>query len=184
MSSRSETDIRAQIDGTPKMEMEQIKSLSSPLYSDSNYIRIDNNPLDIGELTKYVTDPGAGGIATFIGTTRDTFDGKQVLRLEYEGYIPMALKELLKMCHQAREKWTLSRIAIAHRLGVVDIAEASVMIAVSSVHRKECLEACHWMIDALKMNVPIWKKEVLEDGDSIWKENKEWKERGEHAIGK
>jgi len=179
MSARSEADVRSQIDSTPKVEMEQIKTMVSPLTSADGrtFIRIDNDPLDIMELTNFVTDPGAGGIASFIGTTRNTFNGKQVVRLEYEAYTPMALKELLKMCEQARGKWDLSHIAVAHRLGVVDIAEASVMIAVSSTHRKECLEACHWMIDALKANVPIWKKEVLADGDSIWKENKEWKER-------
>ena len=97
-------------------------------------------------------------MVTFIGITRDTFEGKQVVRLEYECYVPMAEKKLLELCRLMRGRWDVTRIAIAHRTGVVPVGESSVMIAVSSVHRAEALEATHWAIDELKATVPIWKK--------------------------
>jgi molybdopterin synthase catalytic subunit len=79
---------------------------------------------------------------------------------------------LQEICVLARQKWDVTRIAIGHRTGRVDIAQASVIICVSSPHRREAIEACHWIIDELKAFVPIWKKEFFADG-SVWKENAE-----------
>lgn len=115
---------------------------------------------------------GAGATSMFIGTTRDNFDGKTVVRLEYEAYEPMAVKEIHKLIAVARQRWSLIHTAVYHRTGVVAVREASIIIAVSSAHRKESLEAVHYLIDAIKVSVPIWKKEVYEDG-SKWKANKE-----------
>lgn len=101
------------------------------------------------------------------------FTGKKVLRLEYEAYVPMAEQELLKICAEARRRWRLTKVALVHRIGLVPIGEASVVVAVSSVHRKDSLEAVHFCIDTLKETVPIWKKEVYEDGGEVWKSNVE-----------
>jgi len=115
-------------------------------------------------------------VLSFTGTTRDNFHGKKVVRLEYEAYNPMAEKELRKVCAEARRRWKLTRLAIVHRVGVVPIGETSVAIAVSSVHRKDSLEAVCFCIDTLKETVPIWKKEVYENGEE-WKENAESRRR-------
>uniref|UniRef100_A0A7S2TT23 Molybdopterin synthase catalytic subunit n=1 Tax=Lotharella oceanica TaxID=641309 RepID=A0A7S2TT23_9EUKA len=114
-----------------------------------------------------------GAIATFVGTTRNNFDGKIVTMLSYEAYAPMAMKQLSLISNQIRKKWPVKKIAILHRLGVCPVGEASVIIAISSPHRKAALEACHWAIDTLKAQVPIWKKEHYQDG-STWKQNKEF----------
>ena len=98
--------------------------------------------------------------------------GQKVLRLEYEAYVPMAEKELRKICEQMHEKWDLIKVAVGHRVGTCPVRDASVVITASSAHRAASLEAVHWAIDELKATVPIWKKEFFEDGE-IWKENAE-----------
>ncbi|MGA3229635.1 MAG: molybdenum cofactor biosynthesis protein MoaE, partial [Candidatus Binatus sp.] len=93
--------------------------------------------------------------------------GRVVIRLEYEAYEPMALSEMRKLAAEAGARWKIVRIAIAHRIGVVEIGETSVAIAVSAAHRAEAFEACRFAIDRLKEIVPIWKKEHFEGGE-IW----------------
>ncbi|RKP23774.1 Molybdopterin biosynthesis MoaE [Syncephalis pseudoplumigaleata] len=129
--------------------------------------------LDLASLARQVAHDSAGAIVTFSGTTRDTFDGKRVLQLEYEAYVPMAEAELRKIGREARSQWTLHRIGIWHRTGVVPVGETSVVIAVSSAHRQAALEAASFLIDALKARVPIWKKELLDTGEAHWKANSE-----------
>lgn len=132
--------------------------------------------LSLDPLVKAVGDDACGAITTFSGTTRNHFEGKEVLRLEYEAYEPMALKELKQLTTQTLAKYShvgVRHVACAHRLGVVPCGEASVLIAVSSEHRAAAFDACRWMIDTLKARVPIWKKEIYADG-SKWKENAEW----------
>ena len=137
-------------------------------------VLLTDEPLVLGALAARVVCGTAGGIATFIGTTRDNFDGKRVLRLEYEAYRPMAQSEMMAVCTRMRERWpTLRHVAMAHRVGVVPIGEASVEIAVSSAHRREALEAVQFAIDDLKAHVPIWKKEIYEGEAAAWKENAE-----------
>ncbi|XP_031566028.1 molybdopterin synthase catalytic subunit-like isoform X2 [Actinia tenebrosa] len=139
---------------------------------------ITPDQLHIEKVMALAACPSAGAISLFVGTTRDNFDGKTVVRLEYEAYIPMASSELRKICKQIREKWDIHKTVIYHRVGVVPVGEASVIIAISSAHRKESLEAVQFCIDTLKATVPIWKKEVYEEGEAKWKENKEcsWRE--------
>eukprot|EP00775_Hariotina_reticulata_P005243 gene5243-5478_t len=142
---------------------------------DSWYVEITEQTLDLSKYVQKVTSPTAGAISTFIGTTRNSFQGKAVIRLEYEAYIPMALAKLQELCLQIHKNWQVTHVAVAHRTGAVAVCEASVVIAVSSPHRRASLEASvatHWAIDELKASVPIWKKEFFEDG-SIWKENPE-----------
>lgn len=156
------------------MAEEQHPPLTEPVTNsgDDWLVEVTPHALDTAKYIAAVTRPSAGAIAAFVGTTRDSFEGKRVLRLEYEAYAPMAVAKMKEVCEQARAKFGVTCIAIAHRTGTVGVAEASVAIAVSSPHRKPALEAAHWAIDELKATVPIWKKEIFEDG-SVWKENLE-----------
>ncbi|KAK8954640.1 Molybdopterin synthase catalytic subunit [Platanthera zijinensis] len=138
--------------------------------------------LDLTRYVDYVRDPAAGAIATFEGTTRDTFEGRRVVELRYEAYVPMAARQIAGVCAAARAAWSLCRIAVAHRLGTVPVGEASVFVAASSVHRADAMEACRFVIDEIKASVPIWKKEVYEDGE-VWKENQEFLDRRPTIAG-
>jgi molybdopterin synthase catalytic subunit len=129
--------------------------------------RVTNQRLDLDELVRYVGDPQAGAIATFIGTTRDNNEGRKVIALDYEAYAEMAEKELARIGADAGKQWPLCRMAIVHRLGPVQIGEASVMIAVSSAHREAAFAASRFAIEEIKKTVPIWKKEVYEGGE-VW----------------
>jgi molybdopterin synthase catalytic subunit len=130
-------------------------------------ITIGRAPIDIAAVERAVADPGAGGTVTFVGTTRNENAGRGVIRLEYEAYEPMALSEMRKLADEAGQRWKITRIAIGHRIGIVEIGEASVMIAVSAPHRAEAFAACRFAIDRLKQIVPIWKKEYFEGGE-VW----------------
>ena len=123
--------------------------------------------VDVAALETAVADPLAGAICTFVGTTRENNVGRKVLRLEYEAYEAMALSEIRKLAEEAGRRWEITRIAITHRIGVVEIGETSVAIAVSAPHRAEAFEACRFAIDRLKEIVPIWKKEHFEGGE-VW----------------
>ncbi|KAJ8339267.1 hypothetical protein SKAU_G00360530 [Synaphobranchus kaupii] len=144
----------------------------------------DNGPQDLIKLThdklsadaasEAVLCASCGAVSLFIGTTRNNFEGKKVVQLEYEAYVPMAESQLKKIFSEIRERWsTVRHICVHHRLGVVPVTEASVIIAISSPHRSESLQAVAYCIEALKASVPIWKKEVYETEDSTWKGNKE-----------
>jgi molybdopterin adenylyltransferase len=129
--------------------------------------------LDVNACTAWVSDSSCGAISSFIGTTRDTFEGKKVIKLEYEAYVPMAQTKMQEICTIAKSKWPgIVRMAIWHRTGEVPVKESSVIIAVSSAHRSDSLECCAWAINELKATVPIWKKEFFEGGE-VWKENAE-----------
>ncbi len=130
-------------------------------------ITIGREPLDVAALERTVAEPHAGAIVTFAGTTRVENAGRRVIRLEYEAYEPMALSEMRRLAREAGERWRIVRIAIAHRVGLVNIGETSVAIAVAAPHRAEAFEACRFAIDRLKEIVPIWKKEFYEDGE-VW----------------
>jgi molybdopterin synthase catalytic subunit len=129
--------------------------------------RVTDRQIDLHELIACVTDPEAGAIATFIGTSRNHNEGRKVIALDYEGYAEMAEKELARIGEAARARWQICRIAIVHRLGPVQIAEASVIIAVSAAHRDAAFAACRFAIEEIKKTVPIWKKEVFEGGE-VW----------------
>jgi len=142
-------------------------------HSTKDFVCVQESPLDLQKLCDMVSAPEAGAVSSFSGNTRNTFEGKKVIRLEYEAYVPMAEKEMLKICDKIRSKWDIISVAIFHRIGVVPIGESSVIIVVSSAHRRESLEAVQFGIDELKATVPIWKKEVYDDNTHAWKENKE-----------
>jgi molybdopterin synthase catalytic subunit len=130
-------------------------------------ITIVRTEINVAQLERVVSDPGAGAIVTFTGSTRAENAGREVIRLEYEAYEPMALKEMRKLAEEAYRRFGLKRIAICHRIGVVEIGQISVAIAVSAAHRGEAFEACRFAIDRLKQIVPIWKKEHFKGGE-IW----------------
>jgi molybdopterin converting factor subunit 1 len=130
-------------------------------------IAISREPIDVEQLEQEVAHPAAGAIVTFTGTTRRQNVGRRVLRLEYEAYEPMALSEMRKLAHEAGQRWEIVRIAIRHRIGIVEVGETSVAISVSAPHRAEAFEACRFAIDRLKQTVPIWKKEYFEGGE-VW----------------
>lgn len=117
----------------------------------SHLIRLTPDELDLNDAIRFVEDPSVGAISTFSGTTRNNFAGKVVTRLEYEAYEPMAMKLLAELCDEASAKWKLHRIALFHRLGEVPVLRTSVVVCVSSEHRRESLQAVEYLIDELKV---------------------------------
>ena len=130
-------------------------------------IFISENPLSIDAIYQNAIHESCGGICLFVGTVRNRNKEKTVTHLDFETYTPMALKEMNKIAEEAFKKFEINKISIIHRSGYVGIKDIAVIIAVSSVHRAACFEACQFAIDTLKETVPIWKKEHLEDG-SYW----------------
>lgn len=131
-------------------------------------ITITDQPIDHASLTEQVRSNLAGAVCTFLGTTREITGDRQTTHLDYEAYAGMAGRTLDNLERQARERWDLVEVAIAHRLGRVDLGEISVVVAVSSPHRKAAFEACQWLMDTIKQVVPIWKKETWADGSEEW----------------
>jgi molybdopterin synthase catalytic subunit len=130
-------------------------------------IKITYDPLDPEQITSQVRQDTNGAVVTFLGTTRIFSEGKRVVKLEYEAYEEMALKKLEEIRQEMQAEFGIADIAIAHRIGPVDIGQISLVVAVASPHRKEAFLACHKIVDRVKEVVPIWKKEVFEDG-SRW----------------
>ena len=126
---------------------------------------ITDEPLILDHLVKAVSRPSSGAIAAFLGVVRERTRGRQVLYLEYEAYREMAIPKMREIGDEIRRKWQVDEIAMVHRIGHLEIGEASVAIAISAPHRQQALEACAYAIDRLKEIVPIWKKEVWTDGE-------------------
>lgn len=133
-------------------------------------IKITGDPVHVTEAVSHVTLSSCGGISVFCGTTRDSFNGRKVLYLEYEAYQPMALKEMGRICDELAKKWDVRKIYVAHRIGRVGVEETSIIVAASAPHRRDAIEFVSAAVDQIKEKVPIWKKEWYEDG-SVWKEN-------------
>ena len=129
------------------------------------FIQITREPLDRNALIAAVNDPGAGGIVVFEGVVRDNARGKQIRYLEYDVYPEMAIQQIREIIAEAEKRWNVDRVAVAHRIGRLEIGEASVIIVVATPHRAEAFEACRYIIDTLKTTVPIWKKEVAMNGE-------------------
>src|SRR5262249_3778851 len=131
-------------------------------------IQLTREPIDSQALLDRVTTPAAGAVVLFLGTVREFTHGRQTTALDYECYPEMAEKKLAELEAEARKRWTLVDVAIVHRLGRLELAEASVAVAVSSPHRDAAFEAGRWLIDTLKQVVPIWKQENWSDGTTEW----------------
>ena len=130
-------------------------------------IKITNEPLNPEEITAQVRRDSNGAVITFLGTTRDFSEGRNVEYLEYEAYQPMAENMLQQIADELREKWDIADFAVAHRVGRVDIGEISLVVALSSPHRQQAFEAGQYVVDRIKQLVPIWKKEAFEGGQ-VW----------------
>jgi molybdopterin synthase catalytic subunit len=128
---------------------------------------IVEHPIDVGRLIGAVTRSQTGAVVTFVGTTRDHNAGRRVIRLEYEAYPEMAIREMRRIAEEAERRFSVAAVAMAHRIRAVEIGEASVAIAVSAAHRDAAFQACRFAIDRLKETVPIWKKEYYEGGE-VW----------------
>jgi MoaE-MoaD fusion protein len=142
-------------------------ALIPPVAGGQPLFAVVDRPLSLQEVVDAVHHPGHGGLVTFTGAVRDHSKGKRVTRLEYEAYVPMAEKKLREIAQEARAQWAGVDIAIVHRVGTLQPGELAVVIAVSTPHRKEAFRACEFVIDRLKQDVPIWKKEFAEDGE-VW----------------
>ena len=130
-------------------------------------IQISDQPLDPESITAQVRRDSNGAVVTFLGTTRDSTDGRGVLHLEYEAYRPMADQKLTEIADEMKDRWGLEDIAISHRLGRLEIGDISLVVAVASPHRADAFAACQYSVDRIKQIVPIWKKEFFEDGE-VW----------------
>jgi molybdopterin synthase catalytic subunit len=140
-------------------------------------ILLTGDALNPGRVVALVSGPAFGAVVTFFGSVRDNSRGQRVRYLEYEAYRPLAEREMERICLEAERRWSVVS-AIEHRLGRVDIGEASVAIAVASAHRADAFEACRWLMDSLKADVPIWKKEYFDTG-SRWIEGSDVISAGE-----
>ncbi len=129
--------------------------------------KITGDPLSVAEAVSAVAKTTCGAIATFSGVVRESSRGRQVSYLEYQAYPEMAVAKMRQIEGEIRGKWEIEQMLIHHRIGRLEIGEASVVIAVSAPHRRQALEACAYAIERLKQIVPVWKKEVSPDG-SFW----------------
>ena len=130
-------------------------------------IELHYKSLDIQRAIDHVSGESVGGIDVFLGTVRDKTNSKKVLALEFEAYEKMAISEFEKIVKRAYSEWPIYKVAILHALGRKEIGELAVVIAVSAAHRDAAFQACRFIIDTLKQTVPIWKKEIFEDGE-VW----------------
>ncbi len=130
---------------------------------------ITREPLDPGPLVEAVRRDESGAVVLFYGVVRNENLGRSVRYLEYDAYEEMALKKLREVADEVRAKFPVTGVGVLHRIGRLQVGETSLLVAVSSGHRKEAFEACHYAVDRIKETVPIWKKEVWEDG-SEWVE--------------
>jgi len=140
----------------------------------NDFFELTPDAIDVGAVARRVVLPQCGATVSLDGYAREWTRGRRTLYLVYEAYAPMALSELQRLGRAAHEQFEISHIGVVHRTGRTEIGETSVVIAVSAPHRRAAFEACEWAIRELKQTVPIWKKEVFEDGE-IWVE-------GEHSA--
>jgi molybdopterin synthase catalytic subunit len=130
-------------------------------------IQISSAPLNIPSCIEWAMDPQCGGIDVFIGTVRANTKQKKVVRLEFEAYEKMALSEMNRIAQEVFQKFSVLKILIHHRTGILQVGDVPVVIVVAAAHRDVAFDACRYAIDTLKQNVPIWKKEIFEDGE-VW----------------
>ena len=149
-------------------------STSNAIESDKNsdFFELTTEPIDVGAIARRVVLPECGATVTLDGYAREWTNGRRTLYLVYEAYAPMAVRELERLGREVHKRFEIAHLGIVHRTGQLEIGETSVVIAVSAAHRGAAFEACEWAIRELKRTVPIWKKEVFEDGE-VWVEGEE-----------
>lgn len=168
------------------MALESSASVEARLETDDGVCVLTYNPLDTESIMKSVGDDAAGAIAVFIGTTRNSFKGKVVTRLDYQAYSKLAISTIASIMRQARVMTRsldnsegvnvapFMRCAVHHRLGTVAVGQPSIVIAVSSPHRREAFQACEFILEEVKHKAQIWKREYYEgeaEAEAVWKAN-------------
>lgn len=162
---------------TPLKEGDEVAFLPPVAGGGGDYFAIVEEPIDEAQLRQVVEDPGAGAILSFVGVTRNQTGGRQVEYLDYEAYPEMATKRMAAVAAEIRARWpSVKGVALVHRVGRLEIGEASIGIAVSTPHRAEAFAACRYAIDRSKEHLPIWKKEVWQGGEA-------WIEEGPGFLG-
>ncbi len=131
-------------------------------------VELTYEPIDTAALLDAVNSPQAGAVVLFLGTVREFTHGRRTVALDYECYPGMARKKMEELEAEARQRWPVINCGIVHRLGRLELGEASVAVAVSTAHRNDAFEAGRWLIDTLKEVVPIWKRENWDDGSQEW----------------
>ena len=131
-------------------------------------ISITQNPIDSSAVLASVSDSDCGANVLFVGTTRRMTGQRETTRLEYECYEAMAVSKMETLVSQATKQWSLVKVSIVHRVGIVEIGAASIAVAVSSAHRSAAFESASWLLERLKQEVPIWKREIWADGQEEW----------------
>ena len=144
---------------------------------------LQSTPLDSDALYALVARPEAGAVNLFVGVVRSSSLGREVTKLEYEAYDAMALREMERICVQVESDWPDARVAVAHRTGMLVVGDVAVVCAASAPHRTEAFEACRALIDRIKANVPIWKREYGPDG-AAWVGWEDARCHGDHAHAK
>lgn len=152
---------------------EPVQELTGEAY----FVQITTTPIDSDSMVRRLLRGEDGAVVTFDGVVRNNTKGRRTLYLEYEGYTSMALKTMQQVAQEASTQWPIDRIGIVHRVGRLEIGESSVVIVVTSAHRKDAFDACRFGIDRVKQIVPIWKREFFEDGD-VWVEGQRPPELG------
>ncbi|MBM3264766.1 MAG: molybdenum cofactor biosynthesis protein MoaE [candidate division Zixibacteria bacterium] len=132
--------------------------------------KITTAPIRPDALFEWVLKPHHGAVVTFAGTVRDHAENRRTARLEYEAYAEMAEKKMREIGDEIRAQWGIEDVAMLHRIGVLEIGEISILIAVATPHRNAAFEACAYAIDRVKQVVPVWKKEIWADGAPEWVE--------------
>jgi molybdopterin synthase catalytic subunit len=136
----------------------------------NDIVALKSTALDVGSAIGAAGDGGSGAIAVFLGITRSDVnaEGRELIALDYEAYGEMAEGQMRQLVVEARNRWPVGRVVLEHRIGIVKVGEPSVLVVVWTPHRAEAFEACRFLIDQLKAQVTIWKKEVWADGSSSW----------------
>jgi len=132
------------------------------------HVAIVREPIDLLALMARVQDAGVGAVATFVGTVREHNDGRAVSGIDYEAYEPMATRELERVLAEAQVQWPSVRCAVVHRVGTLTVGEASVAIACADARRAPSMDTMRFVIETLKVRVPIWKREHYVDGTREW----------------
>jgi molybdopterin synthase catalytic subunit len=155
------------VDGNTALREGDEVAFIPPVSGGDGMYEVTDRELSLEQVAAKVRHPSMGAVVVFVGTVRDTSKGRKVLYLEYEAYKEMAERKLAEIGEDIRNRWGLERVAITHRVGHLELGEASVVIAVAAPHRAQAFEACRHAIERIKTTVPLWKKEVWEDGE-VW----------------
>ncbi|MCY0878989.1 MAG: molybdenum cofactor biosynthesis protein MoaE [Firmicutes bacterium] len=136
-------------------------------------VRIQDAPIEVAPALRAIADPSCGGQVIFLGTVRDSFEGRKSQGLFYEAYRELAEKEMRRIAEELKQEYAIRHVALIHRVGELRLEEVAVLVAVSAAHREAAFLACQAGIDRIKRRVPIWKKERWAEGEASWHDDPE-----------